>query len=198
MILFGNRVQAVQYVMRQSATTFQKRRLSIRKDGWSWKPPLSAQKGLFPPRFFGYTFLGNAKTCLLWLRWVVTLLWNNRTAVFCHGVISGALSLFLLAYGGIFSPRSESKQSQNRLEQISRDLAELKGKPKSDLSEDALSRVEEDVRKWAAEFATKKQKKRLILDQRRSEHDSSLEHSKALAREWMPAQSLTLTSMPLL
>jgi hypothetical protein len=101
------------------------------------------------------------------------------------GVISGALSLLLLAYGGIFSSRSESKQSEKQLEQISRDLAELKGKPKSDLSKDALSRVEKDVQKWAAEFATEKQKKRLIWDQRRSEHETSLDHSNALAREYL-------------
>jgi len=85
---------------------------------------------------------------------------------------------------GIFSSRSESKRSENQLEQISRDLAELKGKPKSDLSKDALSRVEKDVQKWAAEFATEKQKKRLILEQRRSEHDTSLEHSNAVVREY--------------
>jgi hypothetical protein len=101
------------------------------------------------------------------------------------GVISGALSLLLLSYGGIFSSRSESKQSEKQLEKISRDLAELKGKPKSDLSKDALARVDRDVQKWAAEFATEKQKKRLIWEQQRSEHDISMEHVNSLAREYL-------------
>jgi len=100
------------------------------------------------------------------------------------GVIFGGLSLLLLSYGGIFTSRRDSKQSEKKLDQISRDLADLKGKPKSELSDDALSRVEKDVQKWAAEFATEKQKKKLVLDQRRSEHASSLQHSNALAKEY--------------
>lgn len=77
------------------------------------------------------------------------------------------------------------QQSEEQLDRISRDLAELKGRPKSELSKDAMSRVEKDIEKWAAEFATEKQKKKLLLERRRAEHDTSLEHSNALAREYL-------------
>ena len=100
------------------------------------------------------------------------------------GIVCAAVGTFLLTYGGIYRSRSESRQSAAQLEQISRDLAELKGKPKSDLSSDAVASVEKDIQTWARKFASDKQAKKLIADQKRSERESSLEHSNALAREY--------------
>jgi hypothetical protein len=100
------------------------------------------------------------------------------------GIIFVALGTFLMTYGGIFQTRGDSKRSETRLDEISRDLADLRGKPKSDLRKDAIARVERDVQKWAKEFASEEQKKRLIVEQKRSDHDTSLEHSNKLAREY--------------
>jgi hypothetical protein len=100
------------------------------------------------------------------------------------GILLAAASTGLLTYGSIFYSRAESAKSEQQLDQISRDLADLRGKPKSDLSKDALVKVEKDVGKWAREFATDKQRKRLAAEQKWSEHQNSVDHSNALSREY--------------
>jgi hypothetical protein len=101
------------------------------------------------------------------------------------GIVIVAVGTLLMTYGGLFQTRKDASASERQLDNISRDLAELKGRPKSELSKDALARVERDIAKWAKTFASEKQQRKLILDQKRSEHDSSVEHTNALAREYL-------------
>jgi hypothetical protein len=104
------------------------------------------------------------------------------------GIVVVAVGTLLLTYGGIFQNRKDteqaSKASETRLDQISRDLAELRGRPKSELPPDAIRRVEGEIKDWAATFASEKQKKKLALDERRLAHDNSLQHANTLAREY--------------
>lgn len=101
------------------------------------------------------------------------------------GIIIVAIGTLLMTYGGVFQTRKAASASEQQLDDISRDLAELKGRPKSELSKDALARVERDIAQWAKDFASEKQQKKLALAHKRSEHDSTIEHTKTLAREYL-------------
>jgi hypothetical protein len=91
-----------------------------------------------------------------------------------------------MTYGGIVQSRRDSaassKASEAQLDAISRDLADLKGRPKSDLSNDAIQRVEIDIAKWAEEFASKKQQRKLQVEQQISAHQSTVDHTNELIR----------------
>jgi hypothetical protein len=104
------------------------------------------------------------------------------------GIVVIGVGTLLLTYGGIFQSRKDtertSKASETRLDEISRDLAELRGKPTSELAPDAIPRVEGEIREWAETFASEKQRKKLLLEERRSKHDSSLQHANSLAKDY--------------
>ena len=98
------------------------------------------------------------------------------------GAILAALGTILMTYGGFVQSRKDSAKSDETLETISRDLVDLKGKPKSDLPSDAIQRVESDIANWAKDFATKKQQRTLQVERQISEHQSSVDHSNELVR----------------
>jgi hypothetical protein len=102
------------------------------------------------------------------------------------GIILVAVGTFLVTWGGIVRSRKDSadsaKASEAQLNAISRDLADLKGRPKSDLSEDAIKRVETDITKWAQDFGSKKQQRKLQVEQQLAAHQSAVDHSNELIR----------------
>jgi hypothetical protein len=100
------------------------------------------------------------------------------------GLILVALGTVLMTYGGVFQARTDGKSSEEKLDKISHDLADLRGKPKTELSEDAITRVEHDVEEWAKDFASDKQRRKLVIDQKRSDHDNIAEHTASLGRDY--------------
>lgn len=107
-------------------------------------------------------------------------------------LIAGAILLLagtlLTTYGGIIQSRKDTaesaKKSEAQLVEISKDLADLKGKPKSELSDNAIQKVESDIAEWAKEFASKKQQRQLQVEQRISEHQSVVDHNNKLIQEY--------------
>src|SRR5205085_3887186 len=104
------------------------------------------------------------------------------------GIVAIAVGTALLTYGGIITSRKDAAQasvgSEAKLASISRDLAELKGKPKSDLSPESILRVEGEVKEWALNFASERQQRKLATDQKRTELAQKLTHANSLAKEY--------------
>lgn len=104
------------------------------------------------------------------------------------GIILVGIGTFLMSYGGVVQSRKDavatSQASEKKLEEISKDLSFLKGKPKSELSSDALNKVESDLTKWAKAFASEKQRKKLQVEKQVEEHKSSVEHTNDLIRDY--------------
>jgi hypothetical protein len=98
------------------------------------------------------------------------------------GIVVVALGTLLMTYGGIVQSRKDAAKSSDKLDSISRDVADLKGKPKSDLSANAIKRVETDIAKWAKEFASEKQQRKLRVEEQLSAHQSAVDHSNELIR----------------
>jgi hypothetical protein len=100
------------------------------------------------------------------------------------GIVIIAVGTFFVQYGARLESKRSGTKSEARLEQISQDLAELKGRPKSALSQESVLRVQEDVTAWAKDFATDRQTKELTFKQRKLEQEQAAQHANALAREY--------------
>lgn len=104
------------------------------------------------------------------------------------GIFIIAAGTLVLTYGGIIQNRKDTEQqsraSEAKLEEISRNLAELRGKPQSDLTPGSIARVEGEIEEWAETFASEKQRRKIQLEQHRSEQDSLSQHANTLAREY--------------
>lgn len=96
--------------------------------------------------------------------------------------IGGAVGTILINYGNSLDASRSSIESKAAIDSISRDLAELRNRPKSQITEEAVERVQGDVDSWAKEFASNKERRELAFKQEQTEHDQALRHANDLAR----------------
>ncbi len=104
------------------------------------------------------------------------------------GLIIIAIGTGLLTYGGVWQSRKDAapsnEASMEKLDQITRDVSELKGRPKSELSARAIEHVEGDIEEWVRQFGTDSDVRKLALNQRSHEAQTSAEAGCALGRDY--------------
>ena len=108
------------------------------------------------------------------------------------GIVFIALGTLLLSYGSVFQARRDSQAAEQRLRQIAQDVAELRGRPQDELSDDAITKVEGEVREWAREFLTDKSQRKLQYDKRRTIEDERRASAHRLALQYFRFLVVTL------
>ena len=104
------------------------------------------------------------------------------------GIILAALGTFILTYGGVVQSRKDAEKSERiaaeQYYELSKDIAELKGKPRAELSFEAVNKVENDVQKWAKAFVAEKDRLKNIHDNKLQEEERRLYSSHTLSRDY--------------
>lgn len=104
------------------------------------------------------------------------------------GIILTAIGTLLLTYGGLVQSQKDSDSNQKKADeqyhQISKDLSELKGIPKAELSYDAVRKVEIDVQNWAQSFVSDKDRLQSIQHSKIEQENRRLQSIERLSRDY--------------